>query len=407
MTYDACLAYLYAQLPMYQRSGASAYKADLSNTTALMQLLGNPEQTLRCIHVAGTNGKGSVSHMLASVFQEAGYKTGLYTSPHLKDFRERIRINGDMIPEVDVVAFVEKYREHFEPIQLSFFEWTVGLAFDYFRAQQTDIAIVEVGMGGRLDSTNVITPVLSVITNIGLDHTAFLGETLAKIATEKAGIIKPGIPIIIGERQTETTPIFYAQAMRLQSQLHFAEDIAISYPQPEIPLKGNYQRKNIQTVQAAFEILKERGFNLSTDTVLKGLQKTVQNTGLIGRWQILSEHPVIICDTAHNAAGLRYVMDQLQQTHHRKLHIVWGMVSDKERSKIWPLLPVDAHYYFCCPDILRGLSAQMLWEEASLYQLYGEVYVSVNAALEAARIAAHPDDVIFVGGSTFVVAEVI
>lgn len=407
MTYDACLAYLYAQLPMYQRSGASAYKADLSNTTALMQLLGNPEQTLRCIHVAGTNGKGSVSHMLASVFQEAGYKTGLYTSPHLKDFRERIRINGEMIPEVDVVAFVEKYREQFEPIQLSFFEWTVGLAFDFFRAQKTDIAIVEVGMGGRLDSTNVITPVLSVITNIGLDHTAFLGETLAKIATEKAGIIKPGIPVIIGERQTETTPIFYAQAMRLQSQLHFAEDIAISYPQPEIPLKGNYQRKNIQTVQAAIEILKERGFNLSTDTVLKGLQKTVQNTGLIGRWQILSEHPVIICDTAHNAAGLRYVMDQLQQTHHRKLHIVWGMVSDKERSKIWPLLPGNAHYYFCCPDIPRGLSAQMLCEEASLYQLYGEVYLSVNAALEAARIAAHPDDVIFVGGSTFVVAEVI
>ena len=390
---------------MYQRVGQSAYKADLAATLNLAKYLKNPEKSFKSIHVAGTNGKGSTSHMLASVFQEAGYKTGLYTSPHLKDFRERIKINGQMISEQYVSNFVQNHRPFFESNQLSFFEMTVGLAFEYFRSENVDIAIVEVGMGGRLDSTNIITPEVSVITNIGLDHTQFLGDTLEKVAVEKAGIIKDRVPVIIGETSPETKRVFEEIALERNAPIVFAEmNDASTYSSD---LKGSYQQKNIRTVISILRMLQKKGWNISEENIQKGLMNTVKNTGLMGRWQILGQAPKVICDTAHNREGLQIVLDQLASEDFQNLHIVLGVVSDKDLASILPLFPKDAIYYFCRPNIPRGLDASLLLSRARGFGLIGQEYISVSKAYEAALKAALPQDLVFVGGSTFVVAEVL
>lgn len=390
---------------MYQRVGQSAYKADLAATENLASYLKNPENSFKSIHVAGTNGKGSTSHMLASVFQEAGYKTGLYTSPHLKDFRERIKINGEMISENYVSEFVAQHRAFFESNQLSFFEMTVGLAFDYFRKEEVDIAIVEVGMGGKLDSTNIITPEVSVITNIGLDHTQFLGNTLEKIAVEKAGIIKETVPLVIGETTPETKIVFERIASERESPITFAE--AFEAGDYTSDLKGNYQRKNLRTALATFGIFKKNGWHISEENIQNGLMNTVKNTGLMGRWQVLKANPKVVCDTGHNKEGLRLVMEQLSNEEYKNLHIVLGVVSDKDLASILPLFPVNAIYYFCKPNIPRGLDASLLLSQARGFGLMGEEYISVTEAYKAAVIAASIDDFVFVGGSTFVVAEVL
>lgn len=390
---------------MYQRVGKAAYKADLRATLNLAEYLKNPENNFKSVHVAGTNGKGSTSHMLASVFQEAGYKTGLYTSPHLKDFRERIKINGEMIPKQCVLEFVENHKPYFEKNKLSFFEMTVGLAFDYFRKEKVDIAIVEVGMGGRLDSTNIITPEVSVITNIGLDHTQFLGDTLEKVASEKAGIIKDRVPVVIGEMLPETKPVFEEIASERNAEILFAE--AIDSSNLTSDLKGLYQQKNIKTVLATLRILQKRGWNISEENIQKGLLNTIKNTGLMGRWQVLGENPKVICDTGHNREGLQLVMEQLSKESFEKLHIVLGVVSDKDLASVLPLFPKDAVYYFCKPNIPRGLDASLLLSQASGFGLVGEDYISIKNAYLAAIKAASAKDLIFVGGSTFVVAEVL
>ena len=409
-SYQSTLDYLFSQLPMYQRIGAVAYKANLDNTIKLLAKLNNPETKFKSIHVAGTNGKGSTSHMLASVFQTAGYKTGLYTSPHLKDFRERIKINGVCIPEENVVDFVEKNRAFFEEIKPSFFEMTVGLAYDYFAKEQVDIAIIEVGMGGRLDSTNVITPLLSVITNISMDHMEFLGNTLEKIAAEKAGIIKPEIPVIIGETNEKTAPVFLEIAKRNHSEITFA-DVEAQCIAPlqnvECDLQGIYQKKNIQTALAAIFSVKNQFPNLSVEAIREGLANVVKNTGLLGRWQTIGEKPLIICDTGHNEDGIKQILQQLSQTPYRRLHMVFGVVSDKDITTILSLLPKDAVYYFCKPNLPRGLNERDLREQAQKFGLQGNAFPTVGEALEAAKKSADSDDLIFVGGSTFVVAEVV
>src|SRR5690606_3935297 len=333
------------------------------------------------------------------------YKTGLYTSPHLKDFRERIKINGEMIPKKYVSEFVEKHKLYFTENQLSFFEMTVGLAFDYFRKEKVDIAIVEVGMGGRLDSTNIITPEVSVITNIGLDHTQFLGDTLGKVASEKAGIIKEGIPVIIGETLPETKQVFEKMASEKNAAITFAETIDSSIYSSD--LKGSYQQKNIKTVLATLRILQKRGWNISEINIQKGLLNTIKNTGLMGRWQVLGENPKVICDTGHNKEGLRLVMEQLSKESFKKLHIVLGVVSDKDLASVLPLFPKDAVYYFCKPNIPRGLDASLLLTQARGFGLIGEEYISVTKAYSAALEAAAANDLVFIGGSTFVVAEVV
>jgi dihydrofolate synthase/folylpolyglutamate synthase len=406
MTYIETTNYLFSQLPMYQRIGASAYKANLNNTIKLLAELGNPETSFKSIHVAGTNGKGSTSHMLASIFQTAGYKTGLYTSPHLKDFRERIKINGICIPEENVVDFVEKNCVFFDEIKPSFFEMTVALAFDYFAKEEVDIAIIEVGMGGRLDSTNVITPLLSVITNIGLDHTEFLGDTIEKIAVEKAGIIKPGIPVVIGETHEKTKPVFWDIAKQNESEITFA-DQQIYTKNRVCDLHGIYQKKNIQTVLTAIEIVKEHFFNITNDAISEGFANVVKNTGLLGRWQIIGEKPLIICDTGHNEDGIKQISSQISQTPHHRLHAVFGTVSDKDITTILSLLPKDAIYYFCKPNLPRGLNEKDLQEKAKAFDLKGDVFSSVIEALETAKKSADSEDLIWVGGSTFVVAEVV
>lgn len=390
---------------MYQRVGQSAYKADLTATITLANYLKNPENSFKSVHVAGTNGKGSTSHMLASVFQEAGYKTGLYTSPHLKDFRERIKINGEMIPKQYVSEFVEKHKPFFESNQLSFFEMTVGLAFDYFREEKVDIAIIEVGMGGRLDSTNIITPEVSVITNIGLDHIQFLGNTLEKVAVEKAGIVKGGIPVVIGETLPETKGVFEQIASKRNAPITFAETFdSFGYISD---LKGIYQRKNIKTVLATLKILQKKGWNISDENIKTGLLNTIKNTGLMGRWQALRESPKVLCDTAHNKHGLQLVMQQLATENYEKLHIVLGVVNDKDLGSVLPLFPKNATYYFCKPKIPRGLDASLLLSQARGFGLVGEDYISVKDAYLAALEVASAEDLIFVGGSTFVVAEVL
>src|SRR5690554_5092550 len=390
---------------MYQRVGQTAYKADLEATLKLVAHLENPETGFKSIHVAGTNGKGSSSHILASVFQEAGYKTGLYTSPHLKDFRERIKINGKMIPKKHVSEFVEKYQAYFETNQLSFFEMTVGLAFDYFRNEKVDIAIVEVGMGGRLDSTNIVIPEVSIITNIGLDHTQFLGTTLTAIAAEKAGIIKEGIPVVIGESQSDTKSVFNRIATEKNAAISFADTFdSVEFTSD---LKGIYQKKNIKTVLATLRIMQKSGWKISEENIQKGLLKTIENTGLMGRWQTLRENPKVICDTGHNKEGLLLVMEQLKSENFKNLHIVFGVVSDKALDSVLPLMPPTASYYFCKPDIPRGMDAGILASEAMRFGLKGDVFSSVQAAYNAALKTALKEDLIFVGGSTFVVAEVL
>ena len=428
MTYQETLEWMFNKLPMYQRIGAAAYKADLNNTIQLLDLLDNPHNSFKSVHVAGTNGKGSVSHTLASVFQEAGYKTGLYTSPHLRDFRERIRINGEMIPEENVVQFIDNYKDKFEAMELSFFEMTVGMAFDYFRMEKVDIAIVEVGMGGRLDSTNLITPELSIITNIDFDHTKFLGDTRAKIAYEKAGIIKPGIPVVIGETHPETEQVFIDKAKECGSPIYFADQIfdcdkiyfesfteqkfdvwknsELYMEALEIPLMGNYQQKNLTTVMCAIDLLRNK-FNLSDDDIRDGIGKVIRNTHLMGRWQILCKDPLTIADTGHNVAGITEVVRQLAEMHYGKLHFVLGIVNDKDIDSVLQLLPRGAEYYFCKADIPRGLDANILAEKAFDMGLRGQVFESVSHAYRSAVNNARFGDVVFIGGSNFTVAEVV
>jgi dihydrofolate synthase/folylpolyglutamate synthase len=406
MNYPETLNWLFNQLPMYQLQGASAYKKDLTNVHILMDYLEHPEKKLQCIHVAGTNGKGSCSHMLASVLQEAGYKVGLYTSPHLKDFRERIKINGVMIPEDFVCDFVNQHQSFFEANDMSFFEMSVGLAFDYFAKEKIDIAVIEVGMGGRLDATNIILPLVSVITNIGLDHTQFLGNTLAAIASEKAGIIKSNIPVVIGEFTTETQPVFLAKAKENKSDLYFASDlIATTFPSDLI---GDYQVHNKKTVIQTLTVLNQHTAFQTTEAHWKtGLSQVVKNTGLQGRWQQLSELPKTICDTAHNTHGLTIVLNQIQKETFDQLHFVLGVVNDKDLDEVLPLFPKNAEYYFCKPNIPRGLEATVLAQKAAQFGLNGKIYNSVSAAYAKAKQNAQPTDFIYVGGSTFVVAEIL
>jgi len=390
---------------MYQREGQAAYKANLDNIELLAAHLGEPQDAFKSIHVAGTNGKGSTSHMLASVFQEAGYKVGLYTSPHLKDFRERIRINGKSVSKQFVMGFVKKHKDFFEEQGLSFFEMTVGMAFSSFAKEKVDIAIVEVGMGGRLDATNIITPELSIITNIGKDHAQFLGDTLDKIAAEKAGIIKAGVPVVIGEFHKETEQVFVALAQERNTSLTKAYDFD-SLPM-QSDLKGVYQKHNIKTVQVAVAQLQNKGWAIGIQHIAKGLKNVVQNTGLLGRWQLLGQTPKIICDTGHNKEGLTYVFRQLREEKFDRLHMVWGMVADKDLGEILPLLPIRATYYFCKPDVPRGMEVQQLKKHATDLGLKGKAYPSVKDALEKAKTNAGLKDLIFIGGSTFVVAEIL
>ncbi|CAM1350631.1 bifunctional folylpolyglutamate synthase/dihydrofolate synthase [Tenacibaculum crassostreae] len=402
MNYQEVLNWMFAQLPMYQRQGQTAFKKDLTNIVAFCKELDNPQQKIKTIHVGGTNGKGSTSHMLASILQEAGYKVGLYTSPHLKNFTERIRINGEEISKDSVVEFIVSNKTFLEKQGLSFFEMTVGMAFQEFANQKVDIAIIEVGLGGRLDSTNIITPEVSVITNIGLDHTKFLGETLPEIAFEKAGIIKSNVPVVIGERQKETQNVFIAKAEECKASIVFASDNEEKY---STDLLGGYQKHNVTTAVRAIQQLKE--FKISEENIKNGLLNVVQNTNLKGRWQVLQEFPKIICDTAHNKEGLTYTLEQLKKEDYKKLHIVLGVVSDKKLDEVFPLFPKKATYYFCKPNIPRGLLAEELLQQASVYNLEGKVFDSVYQAFEKAKRDALVEDVIYVGGSTFVVAEIL
>ncbi|PWH83468.1 tetrahydrofolate synthase [Algibacter marinivivus] len=405
MTYQDTLNWMFSQLPMYQRQGKIAFKKDLSNTIKLASHLKNPENTFNTVHVAGTNGKGSTSHMLASVLQEAGYKVGLYTSPHLKDFRERIKINGEEVSKQFVIGFIKRNKPFFEKNKLSFFEMTVGMAFDYFAKQKVDIAVIEVGLGGRLDSTNIITPKVSVITNIGLDHTQFLGDTLELIAFEKGGIIKPNVPVVIGETQDETTHVFKTLAEKNKTELVFADKVIKEHYKSD--LVGTYQSKNIKTTIQSIKELRKQGFSISDENLKVGLLSVIKNTCLLGRWQILNDKPKVVCDTGHNREGLTYVMQQLKNEKFDSLHMVFGVVSDKDLRSIVDLLPKEATYYFCKPNISRGLDAKVLREKFSEYNLKGSDYKSVSEAYKTALNTASKDDFIFVGGSTFVVAEII
>lgn len=426
-SYKETLDYLYAQLPMFTRVGASAFKTDLHNTIALLDQLNQPQKHFKTIHVAGTNGKGSSSHMLAAIFQQAGYKTGLYTSPHLLDFRERIRINGQMVSENFVVDFTERMRTHITNIQPSFFELTVAMAFSYFQQEAVDIAIVEVGLGGRLDSTNVIIPELSLITNISYDHKNILGDTLPQIAAEKAGIIKAGVPVVISETQSEVQDVFINTANTLGAPIHFADQEwleasgAIESNQftitlldtrqqqmhrLQLDLNGQYQEKNVMGVLSAVKILQQNGWHITWDHIIHALSHVKKLTGLRGRWDIIQRHPLTVLDVGHNEAGIREVMQQLGHVNYQQLHIVTGFVKDKEVEKVLPLFPPTAHYYFCKAQIPRAMDEVALAEMAALSGLHGHAYPSVQAALQAARQHAQPDDMILVCGSFFIVAEV-
>ena len=426
MNYQETLDYLFNALPMFQRVGASAFKKDLSNTLALCAHLGNPERKFKSIHVAGTNGKGSTSHTLAAILQSAGFKTGLYTSPHLKSFTERVRVNGQEITELAVVDFVEANKAFLDELKPSFFEMTVALAFWYFAKEEVDIAIIEVGMGGRLDSTNVITPELSVITNIGWDHMQFLGDTLPLIAGEKAGIIKPNIPVVVSQTQEETTSVFIQKAQENEAPIIFAdqkfrlEKVAATEPglakytvskdgetySLDYGLMGDYQIFNLPGILESVNQLRSKGWKISNEALEKGLKEVTQLTGLKGRWQILGEKPTVIADTGHNEPGIRAILSQLKSYSFDRLWMVLGMVQDKDISKILALLPKDARYVFCQADLPRAMPAELLAEKAAEYGLKGEVISEVNQALQFARKNAGPNDLIFVGGSTFVVAEI-
>ena len=403
MNYEETLIWMFDQLPMYQRQGAIAFKKDLTNIQALSNHLNSPERKFPAIHVAGTNGKGSTSHMIASILQEAGLKVGLYTSPHLKDFRERIRINGLPISEGEVIRFITENKLFLEEHKLSFFEMTVGMAFSHFSDHKVDIAIVEVGLGGRLDSTNIIIPLVSVITNIGLDHTQFLGEKRTEIAFEKAGIIKNNIPVVIGEKQKEVLPVFEEIARKKNARIYFADDLVTENHKTD--LLGDYQKKNVKTAIQVIHLINQKNFNISISEIQEGLLKIAKNTGLKGRYQQLGSDPKIICDTAHNAEGLSLVLEQLKKEKYLKLHIVIGVVNDKNLDLILNLFPKTASYYFCKPDIPRGLDAVLLKRTAAKYELIGEAYESVEMAYKKALQKAKKEDLIYIGGSTFVVAE--
>lgn len=428
MTYEKTLDYLFTKLPMYQRVGAAAYKADLNNTIAICKALGNPEKKLKCVHVAGTNGKGSSSHMLAAILQQAGYKTGLYTSPHLVDFRERIKINGKMIPKTEVVKFVEDHKNTFETIEPSFFEWTVGLAFHYFAQQEVDVVIVEVGLGGRLDSTNVINPVCCLITNIGMDHMNLLGNTLPLIAAEKAGIIKTRVPVVISQTQLEVISVFNDKAKELKAPIEFADKnykvISHSYQNQfssiellnkklntkhlyNLDLLGSYQVKNIMGVLNTIEILKQKGFIIEEDDITTALKQVQKITGLQGRWQVLQDKPLVIADTGHNEDGIKEVLENLKRYTFKTLHFVLGVVNDKDISKILKLLPKDATYYFCKASIPRALDENELSIQAKKIGLSGKSFKTVPEALASAKKQAKVNDLIFIGGSTFTVADIL
>jgi len=431
MTYAETLAYLYQQLPMYQRVGAAGFKKGLGNTEALAAAMGNPERKFRAVHVAGTNGKGSSSNMLAAVLQAAGYRVGLYTSPHLREFTERIRLNGQELAPEYLVQWVAKWRPLFEEIEPSFFEMCVALAYSYFAEEQVDIAIVEVGLGGRLDSTNIITPLVSLITNISYDHQALLGDTLPLIAAEKAGIIKAGVPAIISQTQPEVVEVFQQKAQAEEAPLLFADqEYQVLQPvettataattqlvdvqrhgapylaQLELGLLGEYQRLNLPGVLATVEELRQQSFTISEEALRTGLREVSRLTGFAGRWTILSREPLTICDTAHNEAGLRLTMHQLAQLPHQRLHLVLGVVNDKDVTPVLRLLPPEATYYFCQANIPRALPADALAAQAAGVGLHGAAYPTVSEAVQAARAAATAEDIIYIGGSTFVVAEV-
>lgn len=424
--YEETINFLYQNLPMFQRVGSSAMRLDLSNTWELCNALDNPQQKFKSIHIAGTNGKGSTSHMLASILQSSGLRTGLYTSPHLKSFTERIKVNGEEISKEHVVDFVNRILPSIEKLKPSFFEITVAMAFDYFASQQVDIAVIEVGLGGRLDSTNVITPELSIITNIGWDHMDILGDSLEKIASEKAGIIKQGVPVVITERQPEVELVFQRQALGKNAPLYFATDQFQSILHTEngrlildiledgkllleglaLPLQGVYQQKNVLGVLQAVSLLRSMGWKISAQEVLSGLQQVVAHTGLKGRWQILNERPLIVCDTGHNLDGIKQILIQIGLQSYQKLFFVFGMVKGKDVAAILELLPKDAYYFFCQANIPRALDASLLFEQARGYQLVGEVIPDVNEAVRQAKKKATDKDMIFVGGSTYVVAEI-
>ena len=429
MNYKEALDFMYSNLPMFQRIGNAAYKANLENTVALDNYFGNPHRKFKSIHVAGTNGKGSVSHMIAAILQKAGYKTGLYTSPHLKDFRERIKINGEMISENYLADFISANLEIINKIKPSFFEMSVSMAFKYFADKEIEIAVIETGMGGRLDSTNIITPLISVITNISMDHTQFLGNSLAEIALEKAGIIKSCVPVVIGERQNEISKIFSDIAYSLDSPIYFASgNYRVKYSMMNsqrlqvmnihsgnklihkelvLDLLGFYQKKNVPTVLQSIDILRTFGIDIPTQSIYIALKSVKKITGLRGRWDEIGYNPLIICDTGHNEAGIKEVMDQIIQIPYKQLHIVFGMVNDKDPKKVLPLLPTAARYYFTQANIPRALDALILKETAQKYNLNGEVYPNVSEAIKAAKSAAGKNDLIFIGGSTFIVAEAI
>lgn len=428
MNYTKTIEYLFSRLPMYQRIGKAAYKADLSTTIKLLDILDNPQIKFKSIHIAGTNGKGSVAHILASVLQSAGFKTGLYTSPHLKDFRERIRINGEMISKEKVCDFVENNKSNFEKVNPSFFEMTVGMAFQHFTDEKVDIAIVEAGMGGRLDSTNVLNPQLSIITNISLDHTQFLGDTIEKIAVEKSQIIKKNIPVVIGETRKQTRNIFTKKAKEQNSEISFADnhfelkkvqtsdsflnifdvwkDNEIYIEKLKTPLLGEYQKNNLTTSLLALNIIKDQ-FHLNIDVIREGIENIESNTSFMGRWHILNKIPLTICDTGHNIDGIKSIVMQINNLRYYKLHFILGVVNDKNIDSIMEILPKNAIYYFCKADIPRGMDQEELKDAAHKYTLNGKSYHSVRKALDSATNSAGTDDLIFIGGSTFVVAEVL
>lgn len=427
MDYQEAIQFLYTSLPMFQRQGKVAYKKDLANTLAFCTYLDEPQNAFPSVHIAGTNGKGSSAHSIAAVLQSAGYKTGLYTSPHLKDFTERIRVNGQPMDQESVINFVSSHREFIEDLQPSFFETTVAMAFDYFRQEAVDIAVIEVGMGGRLDSTNVISPLVSLITHIGFDHMEFLGETLEEIAGEKAGIIKENIPVVVSERQTETTPVFSRVARDKKSELHFAQDVyqakihdikdgrysvniarngQLIYREVPLSLGAHYQLKNLPGILQTLDMLKENNFQISPEHIKSGLSQVSQLTGLKGRWQIIGRKPLIICDTGHNQGAIKEIMIQLRQIEYQQLFMVLGFNADKDLSSVLPLLPASARYLFCQADIPRAMPASTLADNAREFGLGGEVYSSVDAAYRAAKEQAEDSDCIFIGGSTFVVAEI-
>lgn len=430
MNYSETLEYLYNSLPMYHRIGQAAYKADITNTVQLMQELGNPERGFPCIHVAGTNGKGSVSHFLASILHKAGYKVGLYTSPHLVDFRERIRINGEMIPQDEVTLFVERHKSFMESLQLSFFEMTVGLAFDYFARRQVDIAVVEVGMGGRLDSTNVVTPLLSIITNISYDHTQFLGDTLAKIAFEKAGIIKPRVPAVIGETHPDTKPVFLKKAEEVKAPLMFADmhykieelpDSSVSrmqfrvlkdgveqYTHLSSPMGGWYQLHNLATLMQALALLPRLGWTVSEQNIRDGIADVITDTGLHGRWEVMQQQPLTICETAHNEDGIRCLLkklDEVRPSLQGSLRIVYGCVNDKDYRHITQMMPRDAIYYITRPSVPRALDENILYRAICDAGCRATLYPSCQEAIRAAHHDAGPNDLVLITGSIYLVAD--